>query len=98
MIIIFSILNLLFFFCISTLPNWDLASSSKNLLSGIETYTYTISIREMHKLKTEIKKKIERLANGKIIHSNSLYLNSTNNERAVDFEIIESFYQLDDGR
>ena len=99
MIIIFIILNLLFF-CISTLPNWDLASSSKNLLSGIDTYTYTytISLREMHKLKTEIKKKIERLANGKIIHSNSLYLNSTNNERAVDFEVIESFYQLDDGR
>ena len=88
MIIIFSILNLLKF-CISTLPNWDLASSSKNLLSGIDTYTYTISIREMNKLKTEIKKKIERLANGKIVHSNYLYLNSTNNERAVDIEVIE---------
>ena len=55
MIIIFIVLNLLFS-CISILPNWDLASSSKNLLSGTNTYTYIISNRDMHKLKTELKK------------------------------------------
>ena len=69
MVIILIILNLLFS-CISILPNWDLTSSSKNLLSGTNTYTYTISNRDMHKLKTELKKTIKRLANGAIIHSN----------------------------
>ena len=97
MIIIFIVLNLLFL-CYSILPNWDLASSSKNLLYGRDTYTYTISLRDMYKLRTELKKKIERLTNGTIVHSNSLYLNSTSNTRAVDFEVIESFYQLDDSR
>ena len=99
MIIIFIALNLLFSFY-SILPNWDLASSSKNLLSGTDTYTYTytISLRDMYKLRTELKKKIERLANGTIVHSNSLYLNATSNTRVVDFEVIESFYQLDDSR
>ena len=97
MIIIFIVLNLLFS-CISILPNWDLASSSKNLLSGTNTYTYIISNRDMQKLKTELKKIIKRLANGTIFHSNSLYLNSTDDTREIDFEFIESFYQLNDGR
>ena len=97
MIIIFIVLNLLFS-CISILPNWDLASSSKNLLSGTNTYTYIISNRDMQKLKTELKKIIKRLANGTISHSNSLYLNSTDDTREMDFEFIESFYQLNDGR
>ena len=97
MIIIFIILNL-FFYCFSILPNWDLASSSKNLLSGTDTYTYTISNRDMNKLKTELKKTIKRLPNGTIVHSNYLYLNSTDDTREVDFEVIESFYKLNDGR
>ena len=84
MIIIFIVLNLLFS-CISILPNWDLASSSKNLLSGTNTYTYIISNRDMQKLKTELKKIIKRLANGTISHSSSLYLNSTDDTREIDF-------------
>ena len=52
----------------------------------------------MQKLKTELKKTIKRLANGTISHSNSLYLNSTDDTREMDFEFIESFYQLNDGR
>ena len=97
MIIIFILLNLLFS-GISILPNWDLASSSKNLLPGTNTYTYTISLRDMYKLKSELKKTITRLEDGTITHSNTLKLNSTDVIRTVDFEVIESFYQLDDGR
>ena len=97
MVIILIVLNLLFS-GISILPNWDLTSSSKNLLSGTNTYTYIISNRDMQKLKTELKKIIKRLANGTISHSNSLYLNSTDDTREMDFEFIESFYQLNDGR
>ena len=100
MIIIFILLSLLFS-GISILPNWDLASSSKNLLPGTNTYTYTytISLRDMYKLKSELKKTIKRLDDGTITHSNTLTLNtSSNNEAEVDFEVIESFYKLDDGR
>ena len=97
MIIIFILLNLLFF-GISILPIWDLTRSSKNLLSGTDTYIYTISVRDMYKLHSVLKKTIRKLSNGTITHSNTLKLNTSNDEKVVDFEVIESFYQLDDNR
>ena len=75
----------LFFISFSILPNWNLQSSSKNLLESSNTHEYTITNRHMYNLDE----------NGTIIHKNKLWINN-DDKGVVSFENIESFYKKED--
>ena len=65
----------LFFQIISIIPNWNLKNASENLLKGnTNTYTYTITLREMYELVGKLEKTITRTEgeNIQIIHKNDL--------------------------
>ena len=85
----------LFFISFSILPNWNLQSSSKNLLESSNTHEYTITNRHMYDLDALLKKNISKLENGTIIHKNKLWINNID-KGVVSFENIESFYKKDD--
>ena len=51
---IFTFINL-FFLSFSVLPNWNLQSSSKNLLQSNNTHEYTITNRHMYDLDALLK-------------------------------------------
>ena len=94
----------LFFQIISIIPNWNLKNASENLLKGnTNTYTYTITLREMYELVGKLEKTITRTEgeNIQIIHKNDLYIkekgqNDTDFKKYenVNFENIESLYKL----
>ena len=86
----------LFFPIISVLPIWNLAKSSRELLTS-NSYTYTISHREMYSLKAKLEKTITRSESGAITHTNKLCIDDTDCS-TVNFENIESFYKLSDTR
>ena len=86
----------LFVSIISVLPNWDLEKSSKKLLTG-DTYTYTITHREMYGLIAKLEKTITRSDSGTITHSNKLCIDESSCS-TVTFENIESFYKFGESR
>ena len=88
---IFLFINL-FFFTYSILPIWDLKNSSKDLLSSVNSYEYTITHRRMYDLVALLKKKITKADDGTITHQNTLQIDS-GDVRNVAFENIESFYK-----
>ena len=87
---------------LSIIPNWNLKNSSKDLLTS-NTYTYTITHREMYNLVGKLDKTIERsTSDNSITHKNTLYIKNDDNSNAktidnVLFENIESLYKMDDG-
>ena len=89
------LLNLIFSI-ISVLPNWDLKKSSRELLTS-NSYTYTVTHREMYNLEAKLEKTITRSESGTIRHSNTLCIGQTDCS-TVNFEYIESFYKLDETR
>ena len=91
---IFLFINL-FFFTFSILPIWDLKHSSKDLLSSVNSYEYTITHRKMYDLIALLKKKITKADDGTITHQNTLQIDS-GDVRNVAFENIESFYKKSD--
>ena len=104
--VILIILNL-FLSIISIIPNWNLGNSAKNILTE-NSYTYTITHREMYGLIAKLNKTIVRSTEDqKITHKNDFYvkikLEDGDNENSpftkyedAKFENIESFYKLDD--
>ena len=94
---LFIFINLIFL-SFSILPNWNLHSSSKNLLESSNTHEYTITDRNMYNLHALLKKTITRSNDGTISHQNKLYIDN-DDKGVVSFENIESFYKKnDDGR
>ena len=87
---------------LSIIPNWNLKNSSKDLLTS-NTYTYTITHREMYNLIGKLDKTIERsTSDNSITHKNTLYIKNDDNSNAktidnVTFENIESLYKMKDG-
>ena len=93
---LFIFINLIFL-SFGILPNWNLESSSKNLLESSNTHEYTITDRNMYNLHALLKKTITKSDNGTITHQNRLYIDSID-KGVVSFENIESFYKKNDGR
>ena len=91
---LFIFINLIFL-SFSILPNWNLQSSSKNLLESSNTHEYTITHRQMYELNALLKKTITKSDDGTITHQNRLYINNVD-KGDVSFENIESFYKKDD--
>ena len=92
---LFIFINLIFL-SFAILPNWNLESSSKNLLES-NTHEYNITHRQMYNLDALLKKTITRSNDGTISHQNKLYIDNVD-KGVVSFENIESFYKKDDGR
>ena len=80
-------------------PNWKISGNSINLLTS-STYTYTVTyltkpIEDSYVLHVELKKTITRDTDG-IRHLNKLYCNTYEKEYSINFENIESIYQLNE--
>ena len=92
----------LFFSTTAIIPNWNLTTSSEDILTS-NTKTYTITYREMYNLIGKLDKTITRDSDGKITHKNTLYLtnkgeSTTKTVDNVNFEQIESLYKFSDRR
>ena len=74
-------------------PIWNIANSAINLLpSGTNEYNYFVVDRELYALHCRLKKYIKRTETG-ITHENKLFIKDES-EFNVDFENIESFYEI----
>ena len=69
-IFLFSLINLLLYSS-GVVPNWDIPSSSIDLMPSLASYQYTIAYKNMFNLKAVLKKTITINGN-KIEHSNLL--------------------------
>ena len=92
-VVLFSLINLLLYSS-GVVPNWDIPSSSIDLMPSSTSCQYRIAYKNMFNLKAELKKKIT-ISGNKIEHSNLLYINDGTTGIPVDFENIESVYRLD---
>ena len=82
---------------LSVIPIWDLKNCSFDLLKNDINYTYLIAHRYMFYTEIKLEKEIKKNNNGTITHENYLTLDK-NSKKKVEFENIESFYKLKDGK
>ena len=68
---------------ISIIPNWNLKTISKDILTTTST-TYVITHREMYNLIGKLEKTIERATDGKITHKNKLNIINKNNNNSKE--------------
>ena len=86
-VVLFLLINLLLYSS-GVVPNWDIPSSSIDLMPSSTSYQYRIEYKNMFNLKAELKKKIT-ISGNKIEHSNLLYINDGTTGIPVDFENIK---------
>ena len=78
---------------ISVVPNWNLTNSAINLLSSTNYKTYLVVDREMYSMKVKLEKRITKSDTG-ITHENYLKIGDNGEYTKVNFENIESFYNI----
>ena len=83
---------ILFCFSLEIIPNWNLNTSAIKLLSSDGSITYTVVDRDMYGMKVKLTKKITKSGNT-ITQTNYLSIGE-GAAFEVDFENIESFYNL----
>ena len=79
-------------YSLEIIQNWNLSSSAVALLTSPGTITYTLVDRVMYSMKVKLIKKITK-SGDTITQTNYLTIGS-DTSFAVDFENIESFYNL----
>ena len=87
------LLTNLFVSIFTVLPIWNLNSSSIDLLKDRTEWIYTITNRNMYGLTAILEKNITK-TDENIKHENTLYING-NSKGRVEFENIESLYNID---
>ena len=85
------IFPILISFGISAIPEWNLNTSAKDLLSSSEYYEYIVCHRVYYRLELKMVKKIKK-EKGKIYSLNEVTIGGITKE--VPFDNIESYYYI----
>ena len=88
----FILIILLLSFSLEIIPNWNLSSSAVALLTSSGSITYTLVDRDMYSMKVKLTKTITK--SGDTINQENYLSIGEGTAFAVDFENIESFYNL----